>query len=487
MKIMIAYPALEGKGSPMLTQNRQFQWYHVGSYIYPVVSATAATLLKEDGFEPVWYDGIARRHTPEQFWRMLTAERPHLIVMESKTPVIRQHWKMIRKIKSQYPEIITVLTGDHVTALPVETMEHCPVDIILTGGDYDLLLLEVCRAYSDNRSPSKLPPGVWYREGASVRTTGPFQLNHDLNALPFIDRTLTQAYRYGEKWKRKTPFYYTMAGRDCSWGKCTFCAWTTLYPTFRAKTVSRFMEEIGHLIEADKAREIFDDTGTFPGGNWLRQFCENMIDRGYNRRVLFSCNFRFDLLRDEDVPRLMKKAGFRKIKVGLESANQATLDRLKKGIRVSDIVKGCKNAAKAGLDVHLTVMVGFPWETRRNAENTLNLARYLMDRGYAEMLQATVTVPYPGTPLYQEAMDKGWFACDPLDYDRFDMDEAVLKMPEMTGQEVSDYAQKLYRSFLSPRFILMRLLKTRNLADMDYLIRGARAVIGHLLDFGRNR
>ena len=109
MKIMIAYPALEGKGSPMLTQNRQFQWYHVGSYIYPVVSATAATLLKEDGFEPVWYDGIARRHTPEQFWRMLTAERPHLIVMESKTPVIRQHWKMIRKIKSQYPKITHLL------------------------------------------------------------------------------------------------------------------------------------------------------------------------------------------------------------------------------------------------------------------------------------------------------------------------------------------------------------------------------------------
>ena len=487
MKVMIAYPALEGKGSPMLTQNRQFQWYHVGSYIYPVVSATAATLLDHAGFEIIWYDGIAERDTPEDFWKQMVEKSPDLVAMESKTPVIQQHWELVREIKRRFPKTITVLTGDHATALPMESLEQCPVDIVLTGGDYDFLLLEVCEAIREGRPFSALSPGVWYREHGRIETTGPFQLNHDLNSLPFIDRALTQAYRYGEKWKRKTPFYYTMAGRDCSWGKCTFCAWTTLYPRFRAKRVSHFMEEIEHLIEVDRAQELFDDTGTFPGGNWLKQFCENMIDRGFNRRVLFSCNFRFDYLRDKEIPVLMKKAGFRKIKVGLESASQKTLDRLNKGIRVSDIVEGCKNAAKAGLDVHLTVMVGFPWETRKDAENTLKLARYLMDRGYAEMLQATVVVPYPGTPLYRQALENGWFAFDPKDYGRFDMDETVLKTPDMSGAEVAEHARRLYQSFLSPRFVLRRLLKTRSVADIDYLLRGAKAVIGHVLDFYRQR
>ena len=487
MKVMIAYPALKGKGSPMLTQNRQFQWYHVGSYIYPVVSAYAATLLQYAGFEVIWYDGIAERKTPEDFWVQMREQIPGVVAMESKTPVIQQHWELVREIKKRFPGTITVLTGDHVTALPRESMEQSPVDIVLTGGDYDFLILAVCEAIREDRSFGSLPPGVWYRRNGKIETTGPFQLNHDLNDLPFIDRTLTQAHRYGEKWKRKTPFYYTMAGRDCSWGKCTFCAWTTLYPRFRAKRVSRFMAEIEHLIEVNGAQEIFDDTGTFPGGNWLKQFCENMIDRGFNRRVLFSCNFRFDLLRDEGVARLMKKAGFRKIKVGLESASQTTLDRLKKGIRVSDIVEGCKNAARAGLDVHLTVMAGFPWETRKDAENTLKLARYLMDRGYAEMLQATVVVPYPGTPLYQEALENGWFAIDPMEYARFDMDEAVLNTTDMTSREVADYARRLYQSFLSPRFVLRRLLKTRNINDIHYILRGAKAVTGHVLDFYRQR
>ena len=84
MKVMIAYPALHGKGSPMLTQNRQFQWYHEPSYIYPVVSASAATLLQARGHQVIWYDGIAQKKTPDDFFRVVGEERPDLVVMESK-------------------------------------------------------------------------------------------------------------------------------------------------------------------------------------------------------------------------------------------------------------------------------------------------------------------------------------------------------------------------------------------------------------------
>ena len=40
MRVMVAYPPLvSSKGSPMLTQNRQFQWFHEPSYLYPCVPA----------------------------------------------------------------------------------------------------------------------------------------------------------------------------------------------------------------------------------------------------------------------------------------------------------------------------------------------------------------------------------------------------------------------------------------------------------------
>ena len=59
---MIAFPSLpDSKGIPQLTQNRQFQWNHSPStFIYPIIPAIAATLLKENDFDIEFYDGITR-------------------------------------------------------------------------------------------------------------------------------------------------------------------------------------------------------------------------------------------------------------------------------------------------------------------------------------------------------------------------------------------------------------------------------------------
>ena len=68
MKISIAYPPLENvKGTPLLGQNRQFQWFNSPTYIYPMVPAYCATLLKSKGFEVRWDDGIAEEKTYKQF------------------------------------------------------------------------------------------------------------------------------------------------------------------------------------------------------------------------------------------------------------------------------------------------------------------------------------------------------------------------------------------------------------------------------------
>jgi radical SAM superfamily enzyme YgiQ (UPF0313 family) len=484
---MIAYPALQGKGSPMLTQNRQFQWMTIGSYIYPLVPASAATVLARAGHDVLWYDGIAEHHDPEHFFTTVASEKPDLVVLESKTPVIKLHWEIVRQIKEIDPGIRTLLMGDHVTALPEETMENSPVDFILTGGDYDFSLLGLVRWLEGEE---KMPPGIYFRREGKVENSGVFSLQgNDLNSLPFIDRDLTRAHLYYEKWKKREPFRYTMAGRDCQWGKCTFCSWTTIYPNFRTRTVESVLDEIEMLVTDHGAREIFDDSGNFPAGGWLEKFCRGMIERGLNKEVLFSCNMRFDyLVRQPELLGLMKKAGFRKMKSGLESANQATLDRINKNIRVENIVDGCRMATEAGIDIQLTVMVGYPWETRTDAERTLDLARTLMSRGHAEMLQSTVVVPYPGTPLFTEAMENGWIRFeDPLAWERYDMTEPLLTMPDMEAEEIVKMCSDVYKSFITPGFVIRQLLKIRKLEDLDYVLRGGKAVFGHLLDFAKIR
>ena len=166
MKIFISYPPLEGKGTPMLGQNRQFQWFHNPSFIYPMVAASAATLLQENGHEAVWDDCIARRWKTERWWDNLHNEKPDLIAMETKTPVIRQHWAIAERIKKELPDTIIVLMGDHITAFPDETMENSPCDFALTGGDYDFLIANIVDHIVSGK---ELEPGIWYRDNDAVR------------------------------------------------------------------------------------------------------------------------------------------------------------------------------------------------------------------------------------------------------------------------------------------------------------------------------
>ncbi len=496
MKIAISYPPLESeKGIPLLGQNRQFQWFTEPTYIYPMVPAYAATTLKENGYQVVWDDGIAERKSYRQWLQDIRREKPALIAMETKTPVVKCHWKIIKDIKeiaTDKWQPATVLMGDHVTALPEESMINSEVDFVITGGDYDFLLLNLCNYLEEIRSQkfevgTVLEPGIWYRQNGRIRSTGRFSLDHDLNALPFINRELTKWWLYSEKNGnfKHTPGTYIMAGRDCWWGRCDFCSWTMLYPgkSYRTVDPERHLDEVGHLIEKFRVKEIFDDSGCFPKGEWLEEFCHGVIRRRYNKKVVLGCNMRVGGLSQEQYF-LLRQANFRFILIGLESVNQKTLDRLHKGIKVEQIVETCRMAKAAGLEPHITVMVGYPWESAEEARATIRLAKEMFRKGYIDTLQATIVVPYPGTPMFEEARRNAWLLTE--DWDRYDMKESVWKS-QVSGSDVLKLTQDLYKAALTPRFLTRKLLSIRSLADIKFLWKAGFRVAGHLADFGKGK
>jgi radical SAM superfamily enzyme YgiQ (UPF0313 family) len=486
MKISISYPPIiSEKGVPLLSQNRQFQFFHLPTYIYPVVPAYAATLLANAGYDVVWDDGIAEEKTYSQWINDLELSNPDVIMIETKTPVVKKHWCIISDTKKVLPNSKVVLVGDHVTALPLESMEQSKVDFVLTGGDYDFLLLNLVDFL--NGKVKQLEAGVWYRENGNIKNTGQFKLNHNLDDLPHINRDLTKWRLYSERNGnfKVTPGAYTMAGRDCWWrkdGGCTFCSWPTLYPVFRAMKPERLADEIGLLIEKYKVKTVFDDTGCFPAGEWLRRFANLMIERGYNKKVQFSCNMRFGALTRDDY-RLMKKAGFRMLLFGLESASQRILDELNKGLTVDEIVDSCRKAKEARLTVHITIMFGYPNASREEEFQTYQLAKKLMDGGYADTLQSTLLMPYPGSRLYEKALENGWLRFSPGEWERWDMSEPVLKSGDMSPEDVKQLCDETYKLFLSRKYVLRRLLSIRSFEDLRFAFRGARRVIGHIKDF----
>ncbi|MBN1270389.1 MAG: radical SAM protein [Kiritimatiellae bacterium] len=484
MKIVVGYPpTTSGKGIALLSQNRQFQWFSHETKMFPVVLGGAATMARQAGHDVLWKDCIADGTDEEGFRAFLRREKPELFVFETKTPVVKLHWQTVDALKREFPDLRIAMLGDHVSNLPEETMEACGTDYVICGGHYDFALTRLLKAI---QSGGPMPAGVFYRQDSGYAGNRDFVCTEDLDAAPYVDRDLTQWQLYQKEYNLQgRPFMYTMSGRDCWYGKCVFCAWTTIYPKFAVRSVENVVGEVEMLVGRYGVNEIFDDSGSLNVGSWLHDLCRALISSGLNRKTRYSCNMRFGALGLDDF-KLMREAGFRLLKFGLESANQDTLDRLNKKIKVQDIVDGCKMAKKAGLTVHLTMIVGHPWEGREDAARTFNLAKRLMQSGDADVLQATTIVPYPGTPLYQEALANDGFLFDPRAYERFDMGEPVLKS-RMTPAEVREICNKIYTIFLTPRYVLARLRNIRSWEDLRFTLRGAGAVLGHLKDFAGER
>jgi len=485
--VSISYPPLSGsKGKPFLSQNRQFQWSHNQNVFYPVVPASAATLLQSKGYQVYWHDGIAQNQTFSQWSKELAAAKPDLIAIETKTPVVKKHWQIIKAIKRitqndphWQPKI--ALMGDHVTALPEESLRLSPCDYIITGGDYDFMLLNLTNHLTRNE---KLQPGFWYRQNKQLKNTGKFSLiHHHLDSLPIIDRQLTKwhLYAYQNNNYRYLPGAYIMSGRDCWWGKCTFCSWTTLYPSggYRHFSVDRVFEEIKSLYQNYHVKEIFDDSGTIPVGQWLEDLCQRLIASGLNQKIRLSCNLRFGVL-DQRQYSLMAKAGFRFLLYGYESANQSTLNRINKNNLVENAEKDLRMAKKAGLQPHVTIMIGYPWETKTDASVTLTAAKKLFRLGLVDSMQATIVIPYPGTPLFDYCQKNNLLITQ--NWSKYDMRQPVIKT-SLTASEQKKLIQDLFKGIITPKFIFSQIVNIRSTQDIAHLFRYAFRFLKKLKDF----
>jgi hypothetical protein len=322
---------------------------------------------------------------------------------------------------------------------------------------------------------------------------------------PHIDRELVHwklyAYRNGNF--LKTPGTYGWAigstGGDCWWrrpvsggpthggGGCTFCSWTSFLPTFSVRPVEDYLDELEGLA-AMGIKEVFDDTGTFPTGRWLKKFCAGFRERGLHKVLMMGCNMRADALTRAEYE-MLAESNFRFILYGIESSNQRSLDMLNKGTTPQQQRDSLKWASEAGLEPHATIMMGYPWETYEEAKQTVDQAGEWFSRGWINTLQGTIVIPYPGTQLYAQARQNHWLRFDgPDNWHRFDMREPVLtSLAE--PDEILGLVQSLYTSFLTPKYLMRKakdVVKSR--AHFQYyVVRGSKYLVGHLLDFRKGQ
>jgi len=504
MKVAIIYPPIRNKNAyPLLTQNRQFKFTNSREVrIYPVVMAYLATMLKNDNHNVLYLDGINLRLSIEEFNNRLIKFNPDYIIIETKAPIIKLHWNYINYLKNELPKSKVILVGDHITFFPEESLELSKCDITVQAGDYDFIIRDYLR-YIEGKE-KVIPGGIYYWEKGEIKNSGVSKF-YNLDELPLIDRDLTNWDIYGEAYLYH-PVGYIMSGRGCGGsnsfknfksnrkefkryetkmpGLCSFCIWQHSFWRCSARLISpsKVVDEIENLYKNYKVKEVFDDneSGAVWCYEWLLDFHNEMKKRNLIGKLFISTNARADSLNDK-VCLLLKETGFRLLKIGIESGNDKTLQRLKKDESAEEIMRGVKKAKDYKLIAMLTTMVGYPWEDEEDAKMTYKFTKEIMlyKTHFGDSLQSSIIVPYPGTPLYNEALRNNWFLIDPKDYEKFDMSHQILK----TSIDTARWCKKMWRIHLSPIFIIKSLLTIRRISDIKLALRGLISLFGHLRDY----
>ena len=274
------------------------------------------------------------------------------------------------------------------------------------------------------------------------------QIPVDFEDLPIPDRVFTNAKNpkyltYGNY--KYFPGSHFMSSNLCWWAGakgCVFCVDSKriIEGEHRGvRTVDHVMSEIENCVSLN-FKELFDDAGTIPINSWLNELCHKMIKSSLNKKIVLGANLK-PIKQDF---KLMKEAGFRFILVGVESANQETIDRIQKGQHSNKVVENLKAMSDAGLEPHATFMLGYSWETHEDAMRTVELAHLLLKKGYAKTAQASVYSPPRTKPD-----------------------------PNSPGHK---YIPMIYEAYRSPEFWYRKLHDIKRWEDFTYLLRGGRLV-----------
>jgi len=262
------------------------------------------------------------------------------------------------------------------------------------------------------------------------------------------------------------PYVSFYTGRGCP-AKCSFCLWPQTigghqYRTKSPEAVGREMEQAKALF-GDRVREYMFDDDTFTID---KQRAIAISEHMKRLKLTWSCNARANL--DYDTLKQLRDNGLRLLLVGFESGNQQILDNIRKGIRLDVARQFMKHCKDLGITVHGTFMIGLPIETQETIEETIRFACEINPH----TIQVSIAAPYPGTELYRQAQENGWFKDNVLVADS-GIQTSTLQYPGLSNAAIEDAVEQMYRRFyFRPKAIIP--IVREMLSDPQILVRRLR-------------
>lgn len=434
----------------------------------------AAAIADLPGVETRVVDAQAEELSAADVGRIAGAGGYDLVGITTLTFTLLDAIDVASAIKNERPEAVVIAGGPHAHLFPAETLALGPIDAVARGEGEESFRALVAGWPGNKAAP---PPGVWWKDGVrgEPKTAPPIE---DLDRLRFPARELSAVARYFSVLTDRNPITTMMSSRGCPY-KCVFCDRPHLGKRFRPRSAGNVVDEMEAAVRLGVREIVFYDDTFSVERERVRAIADEVLHRGL--KIAWDIRARVsDLGREEFA--LCRRAGLARVHFGVESGDPDILRSLKKGITIAQAREAFAAARAAGLETLAYFMVGLPGETEVTLARTLALARELDP----DFVHFAALIPFPGTPLYADALARGiikrdvWaeFAAAPSPGFAPPLWEENLKTAEIRAALLA-----LYRGFYRrPRVILRRLRRTRSLAG---LWRGAR--MGARVLFPRDR
>ncbi len=339
----------------------------------------------------------------------------------------------------------TILGGFHPTLVPNIIEEFDCIDMICRR-EGDITFRELLE-----NKPKDQILGLSYKENGAVFHNPERPLIENLDQLPFPNNDLVEPNPYHYLW---VPAWICEASRGCPF-KCNFCCATQFHKsTYRTKSPERVIKEILRVPSTTKLIFFADDNFTLQKKRVMR-ICELLEKTKLSKRLMFVCQSRVDdIANNPDMIKAMSKAGFICIFVGFESFKQMSLDQMEKQYTLDKVRKSIDICHKNGIIVFGSFIIGNIGENSDDVWRTLKLMKELE----VDLMMTLPITPFPGTPLYDDVVEKGWFPED-FRWEKWDI-HAVMDTPDMTRDEIQKLVVESYRFFYNDILVFgKRLLR----------------------------
>ncbi len=433
----------------------------------------AGAVRKESDVEIL--DCIKLKLPPDKFRKYLQARgrKYDVIGFQAYTFDLDQVDALSRIARVLYPEAQIFVGGPQPTLAPKETLRFLKhVDFGFDGEaecGFQKLVGLISKGEHTNPGELEKVPGLIYRKDGGV-VSNPRGLFHELDKLdPSWDLFDLKSYPLAPHgaFCKQHPIAPMILTRGCPF-RCKFCGGYRISGRIpRTHSPEWAVSQIELLKRDYGIREIhIEDDNLTANKKFVTAFCNLLIEK--NLGITWTCpnGMRLDTL-DGELVALMKKSGLYAVSVGIEVASDKTRASMSKDLTTETIREKIALLRRHGLEVIGFFIVGYPGETRRDIEDTINFACSL------DLKRATFSAfkPFPGTEIYDELVARG--EMKPIDdWSVFSLNKIAWAPQGITEQELRNLRRKaLLKFYLRPKIIFKMMLEVKNLENFVYIMR----------------